>query len=123
MSITIDLSGTSALVTGAGAGIGAEIAGGWPGLDPRSPSPTFGRNTPSASSKPSAPRADGRTPSWPTAGRTSEMERMVDEAAAAFGGLDIAVNNIGMMAGRGGRAHRPPWTGSTGATSSTRTWC
>jgi NAD(P)-dependent dehydrogenase (short-subunit alcohol dehydrogenase family) len=101
MSITIDLSGTSALVTGAGAGIGAEIAR-WLARAGSSVSVADVRADQAIGVVHAIEAEGGRAQAIVAdCRRDEEVERMVDEAAAAYGGLDIAVNNIGMMAGRG----------------------
>lgn len=100
MGVTIDLAGKIALVTGAGAGIGAEIAR-WLAragahvavIDIRADharSVVSGICSEGGSAV--AVIADCRD--------DSQVERMVQETVTALGGLDIAVNNIGMMAGR-----------------------
>jgi NAD(P)-dependent dehydrogenase (short-subunit alcohol dehydrogenase family) len=78
MTIEVDLAGKAALVTGAGAGIGAEIAR-W-----------------LARAGAAVAVVDVRE-----AFANAVVGRMVAEAVEALGGLDIAVNNIGMTAGRG----------------------
>jgi NAD(P)-dependent dehydrogenase (short-subunit alcohol dehydrogenase family) len=101
MSITIDLSGTSALVTGAGAGIGSEIAR-WLARAGSSVSVADVRAQHAHRVVEAIVGEGGRAHAIVADCRQDEeVDRMVDEASAAFGGLDIAVNNIGMMAGRG----------------------
>ena len=104
MAVTIDLSGKMALVTGAGAGIGAEIAR-W----------LARAGAAVAVADVRAQQADAVVASIRRAGGTAvpviadcrddqQVGRMVDEAVSELGGLDVAVNNIGMTAGRGGAA-------------------
>jgi NAD(P)-dependent dehydrogenase (short-subunit alcohol dehydrogenase family) len=102
MSIIIDLTGTSALVTGAGAGIGAEIAR-WLARAGSSVSVADVRAD-HAAAVVEAIEAEGGLARAIVADcrHDSEIDRMVSEVVDNFGGLDIAVNNIGMMAGRGG---------------------
>ena len=102
MSITIDLAGTSALVTGAGAGIGAEIAS-WLARAGSAVSVADVRGD-YAEAVAASIEAEGGTarPIAADCRQDVEIERMVGEAVSNFGGLNIAVNNIGMMAGRGG---------------------
>ena len=102
MSVTIDLSGRAALVTGAGAGIGAEIAR-W----------LARAGAPVAVADVRAPQAEQVAASIEAEGGRAfalvadcrddaQIDRMVAETVDRLGGLDIAVNNIGMTAGRGG---------------------
>jgi 3-oxoacyl-[acyl-carrier protein] reductase len=104
VAVTIDLAGKAALVTGAGAGIGAEIAR-WLGR--------AGAEVAVADIR--ADNADAVVASIESDGGKavrihadcrddSQIDRMVDETVSRLGGLDIAVNNIGMTAGRGGAA-------------------
>ena len=97
MTVEIDLTGRTALVTGAGAGIGAEIAawlaraGAWVAVhDVRRPQ---------AEATVARIEADGgrAVPVIADARDDTALERAVTQADAAFGGhLDIAVNNVGM---------------------------
>ncbi len=102
MGITIDLSGKGALVTGAGAGIGAEIAR-WLARAGASVSVADVRPEHAAATTAAIESEGGRAQTIVADCRQDEeIGRMVGEAAAWSDGLDIAVNNIGMMAGRGG---------------------
>jgi NAD(P)-dependent dehydrogenase (short-subunit alcohol dehydrogenase family) len=111
MSIEIDHSGKGALVTGAGAGIGREIAR-WLGragatvavhdVRPDKAEAVVAEIQASGGSA-LAVIADARD--------DAALEAMVDEAADRLGHLDIAVNNVGMYG-----EHRPgPFTTLDGA--------
>lgn len=113
MAIAIDLTGRKALVTGAGAGIGREIAV-WLAragatvavLDVRSDKAEETVALIAAESHPSKLMAfavvgDARD--------DSRLIAMIHEAADRLGGLDIAVNNIGMM----GPLGSAPWLQTT----------
>jgi NAD(P)-dependent dehydrogenase (short-subunit alcohol dehydrogenase family) len=107
VSIAIDLSDRTAIVTGAGAGIGREIAR-WLARAGASVAVADIRADKAeetvalildevvevgARSEAFAVVADARD--------DTELERMVEEAAYRLDGLDIAVNNIGMLGPRG----------------------
>ena len=113
MAIAIDLTGRKALVTGAGAGIGREIAV-WLAragamvavLDVRADKAEETVALIAAESHPSKLLAfsvvgDARD--------DSRLVAMIREAADRLGGLDIAVNNIGMMGPKGSA----PWLQTT----------
>jgi len=97
MAISIDHSGKAVLVTGAGAGIGREVAR-W-----------FARAGARVAVNDLAPdRADAVVAEIAGEGGTAvavpancrndaEVEAMVGRAAELLGGLDVAVNNIGML--------------------------
>ena len=96
MTVSIDLTGRTALVTGAGAGIGAEIAvwlaraGAWVAVhDVRGPQAdaTVGRIE-AEGGQAFAVLADARD--------DTALDTMITEVVSRFGGLDIAVNNVGM---------------------------
>ena len=102
MTVEIDLSGKAALVTGAGAGIGAEIAR-WLGRAGAAVAVADVRPEPAVQVTDSIEAEGGRAVAVVADCRDdAQIDRMVQETVDAFGGLDIAVNNIGMMAGRGG---------------------
>lgn len=113
MAIAIDLTGRKALVTGAGAGIGREIAvclaraGATVAvLDVRGDKAEETVALIAAESHPSKLMAfavvgDARD--------DSRLIAMIHEAADRLGGLDIAVNNIGMM----GPLGSAPWLQTT----------
>ena len=113
MAIAIDLTGRKALVTGAGAGIGREIAV-WLAragatvavLDVRADKAEETVALIAAESHPSKRLAfavvgDARD--------DTRLVAMIHEAADRLGGLDIAVNNIGMM----GPLGSAPWLQTT----------
>jgi NAD(P)-dependent dehydrogenase (short-subunit alcohol dehydrogenase family) len=101
MAVTIDLAGRSALVTGAGAGIGAEIAR-WLARAGAKVAVVDIRAEQAEAVVKSISAEGGTAVSVRADCRDDEqIDRMVDEAGSKLGGLDVAVNNIGMMAGRG----------------------
>jgi 3-oxoacyl-[acyl-carrier protein] reductase len=102
VAIVIDLSEQSALVTGAGAGIGAEIAR-WLARAGASVAVNDVREGHARQVVAEIQAEGGRAVAVVANCRQDEeIARMVAETVEAFGGLDIAVNNIGMTAGRGG---------------------
>jgi NAD(P)-dependent dehydrogenase (short-subunit alcohol dehydrogenase family) len=100
MAITIDHSGSAVLVTGSGAGIGREIAR-W-----------FARAGAAVAVNDVRPEkaravvdeiaAEGgkAVPVIADCRDDAQIDRMVADTVAQLGGLDVAVNNIGMHAGR-----------------------
>ncbi|MDA8047503.1 MAG: SDR family oxidoreductase [Actinomycetota bacterium] len=101
MTVTLDLGGRRALVTGAGAGIGAEIAR-WLARAGAAVAVVDLRPEPASATVEAIESAGGRAIAVLADCRDDQrIETMVDEVVAELGGLDIAVNNIGMMAGRG----------------------
>jgi NAD(P)-dependent dehydrogenase (short-subunit alcohol dehydrogenase family) len=102
VAVTIDLSGQIALVTGAGAGIGAEIAR-WLARAGAAVAVNDVREA-HARDVVASIEAEGGSAAAVVADcrNDSEIERMVRATVDRLGRLDIAVNNIGMMAGRGG---------------------
>lgn len=104
MAVTIDLGGKPALVTGAGAGIGAEIAR-WLARAGASVAVADIRAKHAEEVAASITDEGGKAvPIVADCRDDAQIDRMVDETVAQFGGLDIAVNNIGMTAGRGATA-------------------
>ena len=103
MPVVVDLSGKAALVTGAGAGIGAEIAR-WLARAGASVAVADVRGE-EAEQVAASIRSDGGRAVTIVANCRDDpqIERMVQATVDGLGGLDIAVNNIGMTAGRGGR--------------------
>lgn len=100
MSIEITLEGSAALVTGAGAGIGREIAvwlaraGASVGINDI--------DADRAAATVATIQAEGGV-ALATPGDVrdeAEVTAVIDRLADELGGLDIAVNNVGMMAGR-----------------------
>ena len=97
MSIEIDLAGKGALVTGSGAGIGREIAIWLARAGADVVVHDVRRDKAEAVAAEIGDRAhvvvgDARD--------DAELERVVTEAVAALGHLDVAVNNIGMYGGQ-----------------------
>jgi 3-oxoacyl-[acyl-carrier protein] reductase len=102
VTVAIDLSGRAALVTGAGAGIGAEIAR-WLARAGAAVAVADVRAEPARQVVAAIEAEGGRAvPVVADCRDDPQIDRMVRETVDALGGLDIAVNNIGMMAGRGG---------------------
>jgi len=97
MAITIDHTGKSAIVTGAGAGIGREIAR-WLARAGAAVGVVDIRRT-NAEAVVAEIVADGGTaiPIGANFRNDDEIRAAVAQVVAAFGGLDIAVNNIGMI--------------------------
>ena len=100
MAIAVDLAGKSALVTGSGAGIGREIAR-WLA---RAGAAVVIHDirADKAEEVVKEIKAEGGTahPVIADARNDDELQALVDDAVTALGSLDIAVNNVGMMAGR-----------------------
>ena len=98
--IPIDLAGKGALVTGAGAGIGAEIAR-WLARAGAAVAVADVREAHARAVADSIAAEGGRAVAVVADCRDDpQIERMVEEATTAWGGLDVAVNNIGNPAGR-----------------------
>jgi NAD(P)-dependent dehydrogenase (short-subunit alcohol dehydrogenase family) len=103
--IEIDLGGRGALVTGSGAGIGREIAR-W--LARAGAEVVVHDIRPEkAEAVAEEIRAEGGTAHVVVADARDDaaLRRLVDESVAALGHLDIAVNNVGMLAGRSTSAY------------------
>jgi NAD(P)-dependent dehydrogenase (short-subunit alcohol dehydrogenase family) len=102
MAIEIDLSDKAALVTGGGAGIGSEIAR-WLARAGAAVAVADVRQEKADEVRDSILGEGGRAVSVVADCRDDpQIVGMVGEVVTAFGGLDIAVNNIGNTAGRGG---------------------
>jgi NAD(P)-dependent dehydrogenase (short-subunit alcohol dehydrogenase family) len=102
VAVAIDLTGQVALVTGAGAGIGAEIAR-WLARAGATVAVNDVREGHARDVVASIEAEGGSAAAVAADCRDdSEIERMVGTVVDRLRALDIAVNNIGMMAGRGG---------------------
>jgi NAD(P)-dependent dehydrogenase (short-subunit alcohol dehydrogenase family) len=100
VSITIDHSGKVVLVTGSGAGIGREIAR-WFARAGAAVAVNDVRADKAAEVAREIEAEGGRAVAVVADCRDdAQIERMVDDTVRALGGLDVAVNNIGMHAGR-----------------------
>jgi NAD(P)-dependent dehydrogenase (short-subunit alcohol dehydrogenase family) len=102
MSIEIDHAGKRALVTGSGAGIGAEIARWLARAGARVA--VHDVRADKAAEVVASIEAEGGSALAVIADARDDtaLQAMVDEAAERMGGLDIAVNNVGMYG-----SHRP----------------
>jgi NAD(P)-dependent dehydrogenase (short-subunit alcohol dehydrogenase family) len=97
MTITIDHSGQVALVTGAGAGIGREIAR-WLARAGAAVAVNDVRAPNAAAVVAEIEAEGGRAVAVVADCRDdAQIEQMVTSVVATFGGLDLAVNNIGML--------------------------
>lgn len=97
MPVEIDLSGKGALVTGAGAGIGREIAR-WLARAGAHVAVIDVREEKAAETVELVAAEGGRAvPVCGDARDDAELERVITTAAGLLGGLDVAVNNIGML--------------------------
>jgi NAD(P)-dependent dehydrogenase (short-subunit alcohol dehydrogenase family) len=100
MAITIDHSGSAVLVTGSGAGIGREIAR-WFARAGAAVAVNDVRADKARAVVAEIAAEGGKAVSVVADCRDdTQVERMVAEAVGQLGGLDVAVNNIGMHAGR-----------------------
>lgn len=101
MSITIDHAGKVALVTGSGAGIGREIAR-WLARAGAAVAVNDARTEKAAETVSLIEAEGGRAiPVVADCRDDAQVAAMVQRTVDELGGLDIAVNNIGMLAGRG----------------------
>jgi 3-oxoacyl-[acyl-carrier protein] reductase len=99
MTIEISLVGRSAFVTGAGAGIGREIAA-WLARAGAGVAVNDIDRARAQETVDLIAAQGGTAGSFPADVRRDDMTALVAEVVDHFGGLDIAVNNVGMMAGR-----------------------
>ena len=100
MSVTIDLGDRAALVTGAGAGIGAEVAR-WLARAGAAVAVADIREEHARTVADSILAEGGRAVAIVADCRDdAQIETMVGQTVAAWGGLDVAVNNVGNPAGR-----------------------
>ena len=102
MSIEIDHSGKNVVVTGAGAGIGRSIATlfAQTGADVA----VLDKTADKAQETVELIAALSKGSSFPVVGDAREegqIERMFDESSEKLGGIDVAVNNIGMLGSEG----------------------
>src|SRR5439155_23253948 len=101
VSIEIALGGKGALVTGSGAGIGREIAR-WLARAGASVVVHDIREDKAKAVVDEIASEGGRAFAVIADARDdAELQRLIDESVHVLGRLDIAVNNVGMMAGRG----------------------
>jgi len=101
LSITIDHAGKVALVTGSGAGIGREIAR-WLARAGAAVAVNDARAEKAAETVSLIEAEGGRAIAVVADCRDdAQVASMVQRTVDELGGLDIAVNNIGMLAGRG----------------------
>ena len=120
MSVEIDHSGKVALVTGAGAGIGREIAR-WMGRAGASVAVNDLRADTAEETVALVAQEGGTAKAFAADLRDdAAIEQLVADAVAWGGSLDIAVNNVGMMAGRS-PTRLWTWTESSGGISWIRT--
>jgi 3-oxoacyl-[acyl-carrier protein] reductase len=93
-----NLQGRRALVTGASRGIGAEIVRRL-AADGAAVAFTYGRSVPEAEKLVAEVKGDGGTAIAIQADSAdaAEVARSVDDAVAALGGLDVLVNNAGVL--------------------------
>src|SRR4051794_18193401 len=97
MTVEIDLSGKAALVTGAGAGIGREIAR-WLARAGAAVAVNDIRDTHAAAVVAEIEAEGGRAvPLVANLRDDAAVDAAVAEVVSALGGLDIAVNNIGNL--------------------------
>ncbi|MBV8950298.1 MAG: SDR family NAD(P)-dependent oxidoreductase, partial [Actinobacteria bacterium] len=97
MAVDIDHSGSAVLVTGAGAGIGREIAR-WFARAGASVAVNDVRAEPAAAVVEAIERDGGRAfPLVADCRDEGQVSGLVAQTVERFGGLDVAVNNVGML--------------------------
>ncbi|MCE9591650.1 MAG: SDR family oxidoreductase [Planctomycetes bacterium] len=101
--VTIDLTGKTAIVTGAGQGLGAATAAALHAAGANVVINYFEdpQGTNRARAQETAAKLGDRAVTWAADVRSTEqVQAMIDGAVARFGGLDIVINNAGILRDR-----------------------